>query len=1792
MKSRNHRILLPLLLCLSLFLALPTANVSAQETTPTVADATASSAGTPKQCIIPLQIAHIAASIASLLPLPIPGFKTAADMAEYGANLALKGCPPHLVAPKGIVKPPPPNCVYRMNLPLNATWNELHLLDDKLFDLLLQRYHVPQSLRPWLRDQIDSEYGRFENEVYGSYSNIYGIVLPFELSEWAPGRWGDVGQPEIFHYNSDVFITLRHPGQRIDERTVAFRPGSYRLEWQADTMISGFDWFPTFLLSIASDTPAAHKARKEAAVKAAKEQLKKAGKEVTQEAVEEITQNELLKQVAKNLAKKVGGKGAAAAGKLRQPYFVSGEPNATSFAHQWLIIQDHTPPSINGAEDTITVEAFQPGGASAAATLPGLLALIQVSDDCDKNPRLTYNTPAFWPLQVDEQGNPLPAATIRWTASDRGAATPSGGVNTVTISQTVIVQDTLPPILLPPPPVIREATGGVEVALGAPQVFDVADLRPTVHYTASSAAGQGSQWPIFGPGVHYVDWQATDRSRNSSDVKQQLINIKAPGTNLPATALPISGNQTIQATADEPITITVRGVDGNNPPDPLWFTVDRQPENGYFIAPLYPYFIDDYRMTARYSPQIAQWEGEEFAWQVAASQNAMRQYIISLCEENINRTDLPKDFVSWNGGSQKYIAVDDDGYTYLYDWAYRRCTPGGSTIAPNGDERISVWDPHGLYIGEIWRSSDSRPLRDINFNVGQGTILATNSDGSSTGNSLVTVYTTHPENPDQPIVPVQTYSLWNKINRVYVPSEDRWRQPEFKNAASAAWDTTNNVLYVAGEQNLTGLAAFRPAPCTNSFGQIPTPPGPADACLELIDVMAYSISIRASTATGNFDGVGNDAMRLWNIKDLAVDSTGALYVVANSPDPATSGSNFHRIYKFAPATRNEDGSMSAGALMGWMGRCTSGSGCNYIDQHSIGFSCTDATCAVEGSLAGSGPGQFNNIAAISIDPNDVLYAADSGNERVQRFNADGLFAGEARSQASCPGCTGFVLGDFGSPGNISVNSNNFYILDIDTELVHVFEASVIHSIDETSAWVEYRSDTNYVGADFFTFRATDGFRTADGTLIESAPARVDVNVSRNFRPPQAQPGLVVTTDEDTPVEFTIVGYDLDGDALTYRITQPPGYGQISESSGPTRTFTPEKDFYGEDSFVFVVNDGWEDSAPMTVPISVTAVNDQPSVIIRTEPLEAGTGFPFSLDAQIVDADDTDTHSLTVDWGDGSSESQGEIQEDGTLSGPVILADSTITSTVVGYHTYTSPGDKSLRVCAVDQGGMQGCTTQTVSVQNRVDLALHRDGAAVVPADRRTLTYALTVENRPPSAGGMAAAGIVLEESLAAGAIYQQVQVNGGSFSCSAGGGSLRCPIGGMAVGSSVQVIITVALDDSLQAGDEVAAESRVESSTPDAIPDNNGLLVHLALLPGADFHVTSLDEGDDLTPGDGICAASRGCTLRAAIQEANALTGPQTIALGYGVHQLNISEEAGRLRATSAPLLVTDALTITGLSPDRTIINANGQSRVMRVDNATLSLRGLMLSGGTITGDDGGGVLVVNGALVLEEVAVTGNSARNGGGVMAHASSVTIRQSAITENRAQADAGAEGSGGGVHLRNSSLAVQNSTFGGNQAEKGGALFSDNGTASLQNVTLIGNGANAEGGGIHATKDGVSLINTILAGNGAPLGANCLGRITSGGHNLLDALDSCTVLGQTSSNLLVESQEWESLTRTHADTYAYPLPANSRAVDAGSCQLATDQRGVARPYGGGCDIGAMEYNPLADLTEVVYLPAVAR
>lgn len=1777
-----------LLLNLCLLCALVPSGFAAAETGSTAHTATRTATSTAQQqvsdedieeCINDLTIAHAAATAASIVP--IPGFSDAADAAAFVLNLALKECAPILTPSADRAFDPAADtdadpCTVTVRLPLTREALDQLVLDRQLLQESLNNsdLNLPPAFRAHLDELLQSEYGRFEQQTYGSYSNVFGILLS---SATYGADWGEVGTPTVRHYNSDVQIILTHPGERVDANHVRFGPGTHTLRWTADTLISNEDFI--YIPDPSSLGPIVERSAKEGVITALKKTIKEAIAEARKKGMSKFAR-EMAQEAGKNIAKlayselKDVSREQAMALALNT-YYVDGDThNVRNSQPQLLYVIDSRAPEISGVQD-ITVEALEPGGVTAGRHMVDLTAALTVTDDCDPQPSLTSNTPRFWPLSLQEDGSSIPSE-ITWTARDKGAARePLGARNETQVVQRVSVVDTMPPILVAPPPVIREASGPITVSLGMAQVFDVADLRPTI---GNDAPAQ------FAPGVHRIQWTATDFSGNVSaatDDTEQIVNIKPPGTNQLPTAFEQTGGDAIDAVADEPVRITVRGQDGDTPPDPLWFSIVEPPEHGFFIAPLYPYFIDDYRITARYSPQIAAAEGEDFAWALAADPSAMRDYMIALCEEEFSRQDLPRDFVSWNGGSEKYMAVDDDGYTYIYDSRYDKCSPGGSTIAPTTVRRISLWTPDGTYAGEVLTSSGHTPVTDIKFDLSRGHIFVV-TNNSASNFSHITLYSIDRDNPDAPFEQVRSYNMMNGINS---PGQ----RLQFYDANSAMIDT-NGVLYALSRAPEQGLGVFYPDP---------TDPDSLNYVTHLVE--------------NSFNTVDDSGLDIRYLSNLALDSQNNLYVSAIvSRDVDGRAIDAPRIYKFSAATVDGGGHVEAGELIGWLGQCDRGPNCDYLSGRSIGYSCTDDTCLLDKGSDGSGeqPGQFDfdtNTGAIAIDPNDVLYIADSGNARVQRFNSEGLFAGEARSTGDGGG---FVLGDFGAPDNIAVNSSSFYVIDRNEEIVHIFDAAVIHGIDDTSAWVEYQSDANYRGPDRFTFAATDGFQTAEGDLLQSAPATVAINVARNFRPPQATAGITISTTEETPVALTLSGYDLDDDGLTFQVTEPPNDGTLS-GTPPTLTYTPRTDFAGTDSLAFVAVDdsGHADnrSQPEEVHIVVTPVNDAPTIHNDGTPDSAGVGFPLTLRALIVDAEADDRHTVRIDWGDGTVETDMEIDASGEMNGPALSANGTVTSTLVAYHVYNSPGTYALQAVATDAAGAQAQLDLAIRVEPMADLALERHGTNVVSSNRSEMSYRLTVQNRQPeSGGGITANSVEVSETLGQGLSYVRASMDGGD--CTVQERELRCTVASLPPGSTATIDVEAAAQSGLSVGTAIDNRAEAHAAEADPIPDNNVLDYPVTVLHNADFLVDSYREGGDAAPGDGACAAPDGtCTLRAAVQEANALPGKQSIALSRAVYMLNVYdpdepapavEPAPEDGSATGDLDITDDVELLGLNANDTVLHANGADRVLEVHGATVTLRNLLLTGGLpLFNGDGGGLRNNGGTITLDRVAVIGNSAVGGGGISNVHGTLRVVDSSITGN-----GGGTGHGGGLS-NNDVLVLENVTISGNSAASGGGLGAVDGSATLQNVTISDNTATSVGGGISGDGDAVQLANTILAGNRAPSGPNCGHSVRSNGHNLIGALSDCTILGETGSNVIDGGGNVDAdvhvaeLVRNGRGTYSQTPVRNGRAIDAGHCALSTDQRGVSRPQGDGCDIGAVEFT--ADDEEqvtsdggIIYLPVTMR
>ncbi len=99
------------------------------------------------------------------------------------------------------------------------------------------------------------------------------------------------------------------------------------------------------------------------------------------------------------------------------------------------------------------------------------------------------------------------------------------------------------------------------------------------------------------------------------------------------------------------------------------------------------------------------------------------------------------------------------------------------------------------------------------------------------------------------------------------------------------------------------------------------------------------------------------------------------------------------------------------------------------------------------------------------------------------------------------------------------------------------------------------------------------------------------------------------------------------------------------------------------------------------------------------------------------------------------------------------------------------------------------------------------------------------------------------------------------------------------------------------------------------------------------FTVNTTADATDVAPGDGVCEtapATNNCTLRAAIQETNALAGADTIILQPATTYILTLFGSDDL-AAKGDLDITDALTINGGGANSTIIDGNGSNMGDRV---------------------------------------------------------------------------------------------------------------------------------------------------------------------------------------------------------------------------------------------------------------------
>lgn len=1194
-----------------------------------------------------------------------------------------------------------------------------------------------------------------------------GLVTEF------PGDWGELGAPDVFHVNTDVRVSVLYDGAPISG-AVTLPVGRNTVRWRADTLLTPVLDYPPYGLFGAKG--AQDKARS-GAVAARTPAARQAALEV-------------LLQVTRNAIKE--GARAGAGWELLDgiPTPTAGPP-VRSEATQSFGVIDLFPPSLSTSEPATSVEATEVGGEFLSRHIERLRQTLAVSDECGREVDVHHSGPAFMPVGQD--------STITWTAADRGP-NEDGLNNVTTITQTVRVRDTMPPLLLPPAGLVVE-TGAASTAveLGRAGVFDLADVRVTVGNDAPASYARDTRT--------LVTWHAEDASGNASTANQ-WITVKRTGSN---TAPDATGGP-FSAVSFEPTQIELIGHDADflsGRYDQLSFSITDRPEHGFFVAPLFPYFIEDHRVE------------NEFGLDPIA----LHEHLRAMCQAG---QPLPSDFIA----NPRYITVDDDGVTYVAD-QYYRCVQLELVLT----DRIALFRPGADEELEFVAQIDSgAPNRSLHIAPDGRLWYVLEVGGSSIG--LV----------NRLSADLATRSVYN-VNPVGIAD------PRQRNAPDAV--VTDPGYYHLLDDDPYSVVVDGQGVLYVTDGRY---------------LYAYdSENVNANGGPQFLDAIAGPDFEFpgpRNYKDLALDSEGNLYV---------SDSEHDRVWKFSPSTLIGGGAPGAqftrGELIGWMGRCSSNLtavvACDVESERSFGYACTAGLCGVA-QTAGTAPGQFDQPLGIAMDPKDVLYVTDFLNLRVQRFTPDGFFAGEAVSE--CDG-TCFVLGDFGRPQDVSVNSNWFYVLDTEKDLLHVFETTPVTNVDDQTgsptqrAFVTYQSDNNYDGPDRFSFVVSDG-------LAESPSATVNLSVTRSFRAPHSDPDLRFSGDEDNVIDVVLSGSDpdtWDRGMLTFEVVEQPGHGTLS-GTPPNLAYTPAENFHGEDTFGFVTRDGVLESAPAVATVAVEPVNDAPALAIPEEQRDvaAGRAFELTMTVELADADPEDRHHVVVEWGDGRRSVASDDPE-----APVHLSEASDgRAFLTARGVYTANGVYDFTACATDRPGspievcdeaeVSAIAATTVTVSDMADLVLHVDdslpkevevvdpvsGMAIERSlpivDGEVVTFTVSVLNRrSDEGGGLDATNVVVELTP-----DPRMQVFPG-IPCEAADGVLRCALGNMAPQTQSSFTVDAITDGSVFEESRMALFVRARADQQDPSGANVAAReVTVLVNPEGDADGDGVRNGEDAFPGD------------------------------------------------------------------------------------------------------------------------------------------------------------------------------------------------------------------------------------------------------------------------------------------------------------------------------------------------------
>ena len=459
--------------------------------------------------------------------------------------------------------------------------------------------------------------------------------------------------------------------------------------------------------------------------------------------------------------------------------------------------------------------------------------------------------------------------------------------------------------------------------------------------------------------------------------------------------------------------------------------------------------------------------------------------------------------------------------------------------------------------------------------------------------------------------------------------------------------------------------------------------------------------------------------------------------------------------------------------------------------------------------------------------------------------------------------------------------------------------------------------------------------------------------------------------------------------------------------------------------------------------------------------------------------------------------------------------------------------------------------------------------------------------------------------------------------------------------------LSYSVSPALPAGLTINSSSGIISGKPTEISSETDYTVTAANVSGSTSFQMSLEILDAIyvdTDSDvadaavnGICASASGaCSLRAAISEADALSGTQTVLI-----------PADRNIILSSEIVIGESISIVGEDAEDSVVSGGGATRVFKfsptshtsqfkrftirdsnnagaaggaiysvggditvsemnfISNKNISAP--LYGGGAISTDDNGGA--APGSLTVLDSNFEGNQSagivgQGGGAILFNGTTLEVRRSSFSTNASDYFSGAilsfdadvvisdsmfDGNlalsgGGAVLFLGGDVDVINSTFSTNfSANAAGAIGTVTaGAVYIAHNTFSGNSSITFGGVLFTTQGTATLANNLFQANTSASGRECatIATITSSGGNLTNnsAVNSGCGFNGGVGDIVSTSVALGALADNGGPTLTMKFTAGAAAaaVDAGRlahCQTY-DARGISRLTDGACDIGAYE------------------